>query len=215
MKAYRDTLFNLRQLNYKRLIIPSMLLFAVMVYIDRSSVNDNLIVLQAGYWTSFGLATLWGIMNYISHIQYNVTAAIRHGDIEEYVDKMNLSAEESQEFKSYLTDYAADLVVQHNLSDKDARIRAMNEFNIKEIHQLMEDKNLFTFGKHTYLLGYAVIFTMLILALSVISSYVGWSTAMVSIISMLVIYTFGFIGMFILYKFPDAIFRKKLYGDEE
>ncbi|OXS60316.1 hypothetical protein B1A99_07715 [Cohnella sp. CIP 111063] len=215
MKAYRDTLFNLRQLNYKRLIIPSMLLFAVMVYIDRSSVNENLIVLQAGYWTSFGLATLWGIMNYISHIQYNVTTAIRHGDIEEYVDKMNLSAEESQEFKSYLTDYAADLVVQHNLSDKDAQIRAMNEFNIKEIHQLVKDKNLFTFGKHTYLLGYAVIFTMLILVLSVISSYVGWSTAMVSIICMLIIYTLGFIGMFILYKFPDAIFRKKLYGDEE
>lgn len=215
MKAYLDPMFNLRQLNYKWLILASMLLFAGMVYIDRSSVNDNLVVLQAGYWTSFGLAALWGMINYISHIQYNVTTAIRHGDIEEYVEKMNLSAEESQEFKAYLTDYAADLVIQHNLSEKDARIRAMNEFNIKEIHQLMEDKNLFTFGKHTYLLGYAAIFTLLILVLSVISSYVGWSTVMVSIISMLIVYTLGFIGMFILYKFPDAVFRKKLYGDEE
>lgn len=215
MKAHQDTMFNLQQLNYKLLIVASMLLFAVMVYIDRSSVNDNLVILQAGYWTSFGLATIWGIINYISHIQYNVTSAIRHGDIEEYLDKMKLSIEEAQELKAYLADYAADLVIQHNLSEKDARIRAMNEFNIKEIHQLMKDKNLFTFMKHTYLLGYAAIFAMLFLLLSVINSYVGWSTAMVSIISMLIIYTLGFIGMFILYKFLDAIFRKKLYGDEE
>ncbi|WP_044477210.1 ammonium transporter [Paenibacillus antibioticophila] len=215
MKAHQDSMFNFQQLNYKMLIAASMLLFAVIVYIDRSSVNDNLVIVQSGYWTSFGLATIWGIINYISHIQYNVTSAILHGDIEEYVDKMKLSIEEAQELKTYLADYASDLVIQHHLSEKDARTRAMNEFNIKEIHQLMKDKNLFIFMKHTYLLGYAAVFTALFLLLSVISSYVGWSTTMVSIISMLIIYTFGFIGMFILYKFLDAIFRKKLYGDEE
>ena len=108
---------------------------------------------------------------------------------------VNLSTEESLELKAYLEDYAKDLVNDKNMTEKDARIQVLNEFNVKEMMELTKNKKLISFKDHSYLLGYAVTFILLCVLLSILCSITDWSTIGISLISVLACYATGFVGM--------------------
>ncbi|MFY0758609.1 permease prefix domain 1-containing protein [Metabacillus dongyingensis] len=133
MSQQKKKIFSLGDIKYSWILSLSAIFFGITNYLDRMYSNDPAWV-HAGYWISFAIAVLWGVLNYISHIRMN-NMYKKQDDLQLYVNQLVMSEEDKLELRTYLEDYVQDLMKQGN-TEADAMREAINQFKVKEFLSL-------------------------------------------------------------------------------
>jgi hypothetical protein len=204
MKNMLRKIFNLSDIKNSWLLIISMIIFLFSLHTEKiKSANMPL------YALAILSAVIWGILNYINHIKVNANYK-KFDDIETYVDNLVISKDEKLELKSYLEDFAADLISQGKTKAEAVQI-VINQFRVQEFSSLSKNNSILNLPIHYYLLGYVFVDIALILILECLRITILTSSFWLSAIEfMLTTYGVGLIGLFFLYKMFDAVISKKL-----
>lgn len=204
MKNTLRKIFNLTDIKNSWLLIASMIIFLLSLYTEK--VKGAIIPLYALAIVS---AVIWGILNYINHIKVNANYK-KFDNIETYVDNLVINKDEKLELKSYLEDFAADLISQGKTSKEAVQI-AINQFRVQEFSSLSKNNSILNLPIHYYLIGYVLIDIALILILEFLRITILASSFWLSAIEfMFIVYGVGLIGLFFLYKMLDTVISKKL-----
>lgn len=204
MKNTLRKIFNLTDIKNSWLLIASMIIFLLSLYTEK--VKGAIIPLYALAIVS---AVIWGILNYINHIKVNANYK-KFDNIETYVDNLVINKDEKLELKSYLEDFAADLISQGKTSKEAVQI-AINQFRVQEFSSLSKNNSILNLPIHYYLIGYVLIDIALILILEFLRITILASSFWLSAIEfMFIVYGVGLIGLFFMYKMLDTVISKKL-----
>ena len=198
----------LSEIKYPWLIVLSALCFGSFYYVDRMYTTDPFWLFLC-YWFSFGLAVIWGALNYISHIHLNAMYQ-KQNDLHAYVNQLVMSADEKLELQTYLEDYVEDLVEQ-GMTKQEATNEAINQFKVKEFLSLSKNTSLFNLHAHYYLLGLAVITGIVGLIIWVVTAAMNENTLITLMIEVtLFAYCIGLVGLFFVYKILDSVLYQKV-----
>ncbi|WP_102272649.1 hypothetical protein [Cytobacillus massiliigabonensis] len=209
MSQFIRKIFSLNDIKYSWILLLSMILCFLIFYIDRADLLIDSAIVTTGYLLSFSIAVLWGAINYIGHIRMNVMYQ-KQDNIHAYVAQLALSQEDKWELQAYLEDFAEDLIKQGKTKEE-ASIEAITHFKVQEILSLSKNTLLFNLHAHYYLLGWVILAFVLftVIGLFWITLFTS-STIMLIVESILMAYSFGFVGLFFVYKLFDAMIYRKL-----
>lgn len=128
----------------------------------------------ATYGSAFFSAVIWGILNYIGHI--NVSAKYKKYDnIDAYVENLAMSGEEKTELKAYLADFAEDLASQGKMKEEAIKM-AIDQFKVKEFTSLSKNGSLLDLPTHYYLVGYISIAAIAVIILQILTNTVFYGS---------------------------------------
>ncbi|MCQ6561822.1 permease prefix domain 1-containing protein [Paenibacillus mendelii] len=204
--------FSLGDIRHSWLLILSVAICGVFFYMDRMDIPDDRLWLSIGYGVSFGIALLWSIVNYISHIRINVLYR-NHSDIRAYVEQLAMSDEDKLELRNYLEDYTEDLMNQGKPREQ-AAAEAISQFKVKELLSLSKNTSLFQLHAHYYLFGWAAVasaaFILLVTMEGALLPNGGWVLILETIF---IVYGAAFIVLFLVYKVLDVWIYQKVHGN--
>lgn len=207
MKHFWKKVFSLQDIKYFWLLMISFIGFDATyyfdLYYDPQFVQTKALI---GYGSTFMLAVIWGIFNYIGHIRINVLYQRNH-DIPSFVSQLVMNHEEKLELQAYLEDYTQDLENQGRTKDEAAK-EAINQFKVQEFSSLSKNTMIFNLHAHYYLGGYAFFAILLGGVIGLIGSAIS-SLFLLVIQYTLFSYALGFGGLFFIYKLVDAVLYKK------
>lgn len=197
--------FGIKMIKYPWLLALSMITFVAALYFDRAYFNHfpkgELVLFSA----VFVIAFMWSILNYVGHLQLRSIYG-KFDSIEDFTKCLSMKEEEKEELTAYLYDFVKDME-ENGTSHETAVKTAISQFQVKEITE--KDGELLEMKPHYYLLGYAAIFILVVTIVQAINTIVHLPFLILAVSFMLAAFSFGFIGLFIIYKLLDIVLAKK------
>ncbi len=198
-------LFDIRQVRYPWLLVFSMVAFVGALYINRSCPAEFDRVGVLVYGGVFLIALLWGILNYAAHLQRSAVCR-KFESVEGFVSALPVERQEKEELVQYPHDYVKDLE-EGGKSHQQAVETAIGQFQVREITRM--EGGLMETKPHYYLLGYAVIFFGIVLAIGCVNLAVALPFWVLAVEFMLACYGVGFAGLFVIYRLADIVISRK------
>lgn len=204
MKLWLKKAFDLSDMRYLWLLLFSMVLFVFSLYNNKINPNMGIGLELLTYGTAIGCAFVWSILNYVDHIKVN-SIYKKSNDIDTYVNNLVMKKDEKEDLKQYLKDFVRDL--EGNGKTKDEAIRiAISHFQVNEFTSLSKNVGILELPGHYYLIGYVVIFTLIMILTQVmININLGGRFLLCSINFTLGLYSLAFLGLLLLYKLIDTL----------
>ena len=117
-----------------------------------------------------------------------------------------MKKEEKEELAEYLYDFVKDM--EENGANHEAAVKtAICQFQVKEITE--RDGDLIETKPHYYLFGYTAISILVVAIVQGLNTIVHLPFLILAVSFMLATFSFGFIGLFIIYKLLDMVLAKK------
>lgn len=208
MNSFIRKMFHLSDLRYLWLLLLSMLLFILSLYNNKINPDINTSIEWLTYGSSIAFAFVWSILNYVDHIKINALYK-KHDSIEAFVNNLAMKNQEKEDLMAYLKDFVNDLISNGKSKEEAVQI-AISQFQVKEFTSISKNKELFELPKHYYLLGYVIIFVVLVILIQGITSIafdnIFWLHA---INFMLILYSVSFLGLLLVYRILDGMVAKK------
>lgn len=209
MQLWIKRIFNLTDIRYPWLLLLSMILFVFSLYNNKINPDINVGLEFLTYGTAIGCAFVWSVLNYIDHMKLNAIYK-KSDNIDSYVDSLIMKKDEKEDLKQYLNDFVQDLEANGKTKDEAVRI-AINQFQVDEFTALSKNTGIFELPSHYYLIGYVVIFALvMILTQVLISIGLGGRFWLYAVNFMLVLYSLAFLGLVLLYKLIDTLVARKI-----
>ncbi|MDV4151329.1 hypothetical protein R0131_10795 [Clostridium sp. AL.422] len=208
MRLWIKRIFNLSDIRYSWLLIFSMIIFIFSLYNNKINPNINVGLEILTYGIAIGSSFVWSILNYVDHIKVNAIYK-NSNDIDSYVNSLIMSRDEKDDLKQYLNDFVKDL--EESGKTKDEAIKtAISQFQVNEFTSLSKNTGILELPSHYYLIGYVIIFAVIIILTQfMISLGLEGRFWLYSINFMLTLYSLGFLGLFLLYKMVDSLIARK------
>lgn len=209
MKLWIKKIFNLSDIRYPWLLLLSMILFVFSLYNNKVNPDINVRLELLTYGTSIGCAFVWSVLNYVDHIKVNAIYK-KSDNIDSYVNSLIMKKDEKEDLKQYLNDFVKDL--ESNGKTRDEAVRtAISQFQVSEFTSLSKNTGILELPSHYYLIGYVIIFALvMILTQVMISMGLGGRFWLYAINFILILYSLAFLGLLLLYKLIDTLVARKI-----
>jgi len=197
--------FDIKMIKYPWLLVLSMTTFVAALYFDRAYFSN----FPKGELVLFGavfiIAFIWSILNYVGHLQVRSIYG-KFDSIEDFISCLSMKKEEKEELAEYLYDFVKDM--EENGANHEAAVKtAIGQFQVKEITE--RDGDLIETKPHYYLFGYTAISILVVAIVQGLNTIVHLPFLILAVSFMLATFSFGFIGLFIIYKLLDMVLAKK------
>lgn len=199
-------IYNLTDIKYVWLLLLSMIMFILSLCYDKFYPKVDSRTEMIIYGASFAVASIWCILNYISHLKLNAIYK-KHDNINVFVEQMAMEKEEKIELIQYLNDFVKDLEEKGD-SHEDSVKKAISQFQVQEF-LAAQDGDLFDKPIHYYLLGYVSIFVGVVLIIECLNVLFPVPFIVLAANFMLELYGIAFFCLFFLYKLIDVLISKK------
>ncbi|TLS49725.1 hypothetical protein FE782_23955 [Paenibacillus antri] len=209
MKLLARKIFSMGEIKHVWLLLLSVAICVVTFAIDERVNPGDQLWLSVSYFASFTAAAAWAAANYVGHLRMNRLLR-KQTDIGAYVDQLALSADDRQELRNYLEDFAADLERQGRRKE-DAAKEAITQFKVKELLSMSKYSSPFETHGHHYLLG----LSGLTLTAAAAFAAIGHALPTRSLFALIAttvaaVYGFCFLALFFLYKVMDNVLYRKV-----